>query len=78
MSASAKLVSMRISDRSCAILISVGVWKLAATVWPISTTRSITTPSTGERITVKLTLARSRSFCARASASCARADFSAC
>lgn len=32
MSASAKLVSMRISVRSLAILISVGVWKLAATV----------------------------------------------
>ena len=38
----------------------------------------MTTPSTGERMTVKPKLARSRSFCALASASCACADFSAC
>jgi hypothetical protein len=52
MSASAKLESMRISDRSCAILISVGVCRLAATVCPRSTTRSMTMPETGERIVV--------------------------
>ena len=28
----------------------VGVWKEAATVWPTSTAREMTTPSTGERM----------------------------
>ena len=31
---------------------NVGVWKLAATVWPTSTLRATTTPEIGERITV--------------------------
>lgn len=52
--ASAKLESMRISDRSCAV-VSVGVCRLA-TVCPRSTTRSTTIPETGERIVVKLRL----------------------
>ena len=52
MSASAMLVSICICARSLAIWKSVGVLKLAATVWPISTLRATTMPEMGERITV--------------------------
>ena len=51
MSASAKLESICMFDRSCAIWNSVGVWKLAATVCPTSIERATMTPDTGERIT---------------------------
>ena len=46
------LVSTCICVRSRAIRKSVGVWKLAATVWPTSTLRDTTTPSTGEMMSV--------------------------
>jgi len=46
------LVSICICVRSWAMLNRVGVWKLAATVWPTSTFREMTMPSTGERIRV--------------------------
>ena len=52
MSASAKLESICILERSWAMRNKVGVWKLAATVWPTSTCRSTTTPATGDRMTV--------------------------
>ena len=39
-------------SRSVAIRNSVGVWKLAATVWPIVTLRETTVPSTGEMMSV--------------------------
>ena len=52
MSDSLTLAFTCILVRSCAISKSVGVWKLAATVWPTSTVRETTTPSTGERISV--------------------------
>ena len=50
MSDSLTLAFSCILVRSWAITNRVGVWKLAATVWPTSTLREITTPSTGERI----------------------------
>ena len=46
-SASDTLVSTCILVRSCAIRNSVGAARLAATVWPTSTFRDTTTPSTG-------------------------------
>ena len=52
MSASSTLASICIFVRSRAIVKSVGVWKLAATVCPTSTFREITTPSTGETMRV--------------------------
>ena len=52
MSDSLTLVSTCILVRSWAIRNSVGVWKLAATVWPTSTLRDTTTPSTGDRMSV--------------------------
>ena len=50
MSASATFESICILVRSFAIWKIVGVLKLDATVWPSSTARKITTPSTGETI----------------------------
>ena len=47
---SSTLVSICILVRSWAMVNRVGVWKEAATVWPTSTLREITTPSTGERM----------------------------
>jgi hypothetical protein len=52
MSASLTLARTRMRERSSAISKSVGVWKLAATVWPTSTLREMTTPSTGETMSV--------------------------
>src|SRR5215467_1181344 len=46
-SASSTLVSTCILLRSCAMTKSTGAWRLAATVWPTSTLRATTTPSTG-------------------------------
>ena len=40
--------------RSLAITKSTGAWKEAATVWPTSTLREITTPSMGVAMTVWL------------------------
>ncbi len=64
MSASAMLVSICICARSLAIWKSVGVLKLAATVWPSSTLRATTMPEMGERITVYCRLVLSRDTCA--------------
>ena len=52
MSASSTLVSTCIFVRSWAIVKSTGAWRLAATVWPTSTWRETTTPSTGALIVV--------------------------
>ncbi len=52
MSPSATLVSICMRARSSAIVNSVGAWSEAATVWPTSTAREITTPSTGDAIVV--------------------------
>ena len=49
MSDSSIETSTCICERSCAIENSCGALKLAATVWPASICREITTPSTGER-----------------------------
>ena len=49
-SASGTLVSTCIRERSFAMVKSVGAWRLAATVWPMSTERATTTPSMGARI----------------------------
>ena len=51
-SASSTAASTCIRVRSCAIVKSVGAWRLAATVWPESMVRETTTPSTGARISV--------------------------
>ena len=53
MSDSLTFVSTCILVRSVAIKNRIGVWKLAATVWPISMLRETTTPLTGEMIRVK-------------------------
>ena len=58
-SASSTLVSTCMLRRSWAIVKRVGAWRLAATVWPTSTLRPTTVPSTGARMKV-----RSRSTCA--------------
>ena len=85
MSDSSIATSTCICDRSCAIVNSVGVLRLAATVWPGSTWREITTPSTGAVIAVFdeiVARARQRRFallddraafatCASAEATCA-------
>ena len=47
MSVSSIATATCIFDRSSAIVNSVGVLRLAATVWPASTWREITTPLTG-------------------------------
>ena len=52
MSASSTLTSTCILVRSWAIVKSTGACRLAATVWPTSTARETTTPSTGARIVV--------------------------
>ena len=52
MSPSLTFVSICIFVRSVAMRKSVGVWKLAATVWPIVTLRETTVPSTGETMFV--------------------------
>ncbi len=52
MSDSLTFVSTCICVRSVAIRNSVGVWKLAATVWPCVTLRDTTVPSTGEMMFV--------------------------
>ena len=52
MSLSETLVSTCIDVKSVATRKRVGVWKLAATVWPISTLRLTTVPSTGDTISV--------------------------
>jgi hypothetical protein len=53
MSASSTLVSIWMRARSCAIWNSSGACICAATVCPTSTLRATTTPSTGERISVR-------------------------
>ena len=60
MSGSPTARSSSILVRSCAIVYSVGVLKLAATVWPIDTPRAITVPSTGD---VMIVCARFCSAC---------------
>ena len=52
MSDSLTLASTAILARSPATRKSVGVWNVAATVWPTATFRATTTPSTGEVISV--------------------------
>ncbi len=47
-SASDTLASICILDRSLAIMNRTGAFMLAATVWPTSTLREMTMPSTGE------------------------------
>ena len=74
MSASSTLVSTCICVRSWAIVKSTGACRLAATVWPTSTWRETTTPSTGARIVV---WSRSTCACLSAASFCltwARAD----
>src|SRR4030095_9398963 len=63
MSASSTLVSICILVRSWAMVKSVGAWRLAATVWPTSTVREMTVPSTGARMDV---YSRSTCDCCRA------------
>ena len=52
MSASLTKAFTCIRARLSAMTKSVGVWKLAATVWPTSTLRETTIPSTGETMSV--------------------------
>ena len=47
MSASSMAACTFILERSWAMVNTLGVAKLAATVWPTSTSRATTTPSTG-------------------------------
>ena len=67
MSDSSIETSTCICERSCAIENSCGVLKLAATVWPASICREITTPSTGATIEVR---ARSTRAVASAASRC--------
>jgi alkanesulfonate monooxygenase SsuD/methylene tetrahydromethanopterin reductase-like flavin-dependent oxidoreductase (luciferase family) len=53
MSASSTWASICTWDRSWAMVNNFGAWRLAATVCPTSTVRSMTTPSIGERIKVR-------------------------
>ena len=90
MSASSMAASTCMSDRLRAMTNSSGACRLAATVWPTSTLRLMTMPSTGERICVRsrstraccscasrcLTMATAFCSCARATATCACATFS--
>jgi hypothetical protein len=57
-SLSLTLVSTCILLRSLAIRNNVGVWKLAATVWPCVTLRDTTVPSTGDSVLIEHRLVR--------------------
>jgi hypothetical protein len=80
MSASSMASTISIFDRSFGDLEQTGACRLAATVWPGSMVRVSTTPSTGERITVRCRLSRAVSvdaccwvICVWAASTCARA-----
>jgi hypothetical protein len=73
-SASATDASICICVRLRAMVNKVGVWKEAATVWPISTCRLMMTPETGERMMEKPRFARSCASDAWADATCAEAE----
>ena len=81
MSASSMRVSTCICFKSFAITNSSGACRLAATVWPTSTEREITTPSMGERIVVfwrsSLAAASSASACMRSARRCSTSETAA-